>query len=204
MKVTKITVQSAKPHHKEGGQLIYSAIDDMAKIILGKSSDNEIINDLQQLWKNRANRFSHDMSFVALEDNQVLGVITCNPLKQIDRAMTPTVLQIILMNKLKPFLSIISHPKSFYSLVTMDEGNEDEYHISMLATMPNARGKGVGQQLLNFAEQKAKESGFSKLSLTVVQDNDVALKLYQKMGFEIVGEINKKPYYLYQMRKEVK
>ena len=34
------------------------------------------------------------------------------------------------------------------------------------------QGKGVGQQLLNFAEQKAKESGFSKLSLTVVQDND--------------------------------
>ena len=55
--------------------------------------------------------------------------------------MTPTVLQIISMNKLKPFLSIISHPKSFYSLVTMDEGNEDEYHISMLATMPNAREK---------------------------------------------------------------
>lgn len=68
-------------------------------------------------WKNRANRFSHDMSFVALEDNQVLGVITCNPLKQIDRAMTPTVLQIILMNKLKPFLSIISHPKSFIRLL---------------------------------------------------------------------------------------
>lgn len=129
------------------------------------------------------------MSFVALEDNQVLGVITCNPLKQIDRAMTPTVLQIILMNKLKPFLSIISHPKSFYSLVTMDEGNEDEYHISMLATMPNARGKGVGQQLLNFAEQKAKESGFSKLSLTVVQDNDAALKLYQKWDLKLLEKL---------------
>lgn len=81
--MTKITIQSAKPHHNEGGQLIYSAIDDMAKIILGKSSDNEIIDDLQQLWKNRANRFSHDMSFVALEDNQVLGAITCNPLKRL-------------------------------------------------------------------------------------------------------------------------
>ena len=33
------------------------------------------------------------------------------------------------------------------------------------------QGKGVGQQLLNFSK-KAKESGFSKLSLTVVQDND--------------------------------
>ena len=139
------------------------------------------------------------MSFVALEDNQVLGVITCNPLKQIDRAMTPTVLQIILMNKLKPFLSIISHPKSFYSLVTMDEGNEDEYHISMLATMPNAREKGRAT-IIKFST-KAKESGFSKLSLTVVQDND-AIETISKMGFEIVGEINKKPYYLYQMRKE--
>lgn len=81
--MTKITIQSAKPYHNEGGQLIYSAIDDMAKIILGKSSDNEIIDDLQQLWKNRANRFSHDISFVALEDNQVLGAITCNPLKRL-------------------------------------------------------------------------------------------------------------------------
>ena len=90
--------------------------------------------------ENRANRFSHDMSFVALEDNQVLELYV-QSFKKIDRAMTPTVLQIISMNKLKPFLSIISHPKSFYSLVTMDEGNEDEYHISMLATMPNAREK---------------------------------------------------------------
>ena len=88
----------------------------MAKIILGKSSDNEIIGDLQQLWNNRANRFSHDMSFVALDDNQVLGTITCNPLKQIDKAMTPTVLQIISMNKLKPFLSIISHRSPFIHL----------------------------------------------------------------------------------------
>ena len=63
------------------------------------------------------------------------------------------------------------------------------------------QGKRVGQQLLNFAEQKAKESGFSKLSLTVVQDND-SIETISKMGFEIVGEINKKPYYLYQMRKE--
>ena len=59
----------------------------------------------------------------------------------------------------------------------------------MLATMPNARGKGVGQQLLNFAEQKAKESGFSKLSLTVVQDNDVALKLYQKWDLKLLEKL---------------
>ena len=50
------------------------------------------------------------------------------------------------------------------------------------------QGKRVGQQLLNFAEQKAKESGFSKLSLTVVQDND-ALKLYQKWDLKLLEKL---------------
>ena len=84
----------------------------------------------------------------------------------------------------------------------MDEGNKDEFHISMLATLPEARGKGVGTRLLNFAEKKPKE-GFNKLSLTVVKDNDKALNLYKKFGFSIVGEINKSPFYLYQMRKNI-
>ena len=39
----------------------------------------------------------------------------------------------------------------------MDEGNKDEFHISMLATLPEARGKGVGTRLLNFAEKKPKK-----------------------------------------------
>ena len=38
----------------------------------------------------------------------------------------------------------------------MDEGNKDEFHISMLATLPEARGKGVGTRLLNFAEKSPK------------------------------------------------
>ncbi|MBX5317493.1 GNAT family N-acetyltransferase, partial [Staphylococcus caprae] len=70
-------------------------------------------------------------------------------------------------------------------------------------TLPEARGKGVGTRLLNFAEKKAQKEGFNKLSLTVVKDNDKALNLYKKFGFSIVGEINKSPFYLYQMRKNI-
>ena len=29
----------------------------------------------------------------------------------------------------------------------MDEGEKDEFHVSMLATLPKARGKGVGKLL---------------------------------------------------------
>ena len=201
--MSNIQIEAAQPQHKEGGKLTYAAIDDMAEIILGTYKDKAIEANLQQLWENRANRFSHDISYVAIQNNEVLGEITCGPLTEIENRMTPTVFQIITMNKLKPFRSIFKHPKKFYSLVTMNEGKEGDYHISMLATMPNARGKGVAQKLLAFAENKAKEAGYNKISLTVFKDNDKALKLYKKQGFEIIGEINKKPFYLYQMRKNV-
>lgn len=199
-----IQIKPGQAKHQGIGELIYAAIDDMAEIILGHYTDAEIVADLQQLWQNRANRFSYDISYVAVENDKVLGAMTCGPLEKIEKAMVPTVLQILSMNKLAPFKSIMKHPKKFYSMVTMDEGNEDEYHIAMLAIATEARGKGVGQQLLDVAQAKAKEAGFNKISLTVVQDNLPALNLYQKKGFNIVGEINHKPYYLYKMRKILK
>lgn len=134
-----IQIKPGQAKHQGIGELIYAAIDDMAEIILGHYTDAEIVADLQQLWQNRANRFSYDISYVAVENDKVLGAMTCGPLEKIEKAMVPTVLQILSMNKLAPFKSIMKHPKKFYSMVTMDEGNEDEYHIAMLAIVTEAR-----------------------------------------------------------------
>ena len=51
------------------------------------------------------------------------------------------------------------------------------------------QGKRSRTTIIKFFEQKAKESGFSKLSLTVVQDNDVALKLYQKWDLKLLEKL---------------
>ncbi|MBX5320247.1 GNAT family N-acetyltransferase [Staphylococcus caprae] len=201
--MVNIQVVPAHPSNKKGGKLTHFAIDEMAKVILGETSKNRINCQLQKLWKKRGNRFNHDISYVAKEDDRVLGTITCASLVKIEKSMVKTVLEIIKMKKLKALKIIFSNPKKLYSLITMDEGNKDEFHISMLATLPEARGKGVGTRLLNFAEKKAQKEGFNKLSLTVVKDNDKALNLYKKFGFSIVGEINKSPFYLYQMRKNI-
>ena len=66
----------------------------------------------------------------------------------------------------------------------MDEGEKDEFHVSMLATLPKARGKGVGTKLLKFAERLAINDGFDKISLTVVQDNKKALSVYKIRFFD--------------------
>lgn len=50
-----------------------------------------------------------------------------------------------------------------------------------------SRGKGVGTALFAHAEKWAKEVGLQRLELTVIKQNEVAYRLYEKMGFEVEG-----------------
>ena len=199
-----IQIKRAQSSDKEGGKLTHLAIDEMAQVFLGETSNERLNKQLQHLWQKKGNRFSHDISYVAKEEGQVLGAITCTSLVKLEKSMCQTVIEIIKMKKLKSLKIILSNLKKIYALITMDEGEKDEFHVSMLATLPEARGKGVGTKLLKFAERLAINNGFDKLSLTVVQDNKKALSVYKKFGFSIVGEINQSQFYLFKMRKNLK
>ena len=53
--------------------------------------------------------------------------------------------------------------------------------------MPSCRGKGYGDELLSGLLAQAKRDGFRQISLSVEPDNP-ALRLYERHGFEKVGE----------------
>jgi ribosomal-protein-alanine N-acetyltransferase len=63
----------------------------------------------------------------------------------------------------------------------------DEAHISTLAVHPDYRGKGVGENLLIAALKEAVSLGCSIATLEVRASNKIAVSLYQKFDFEIVG-----------------
>ncbi len=48
-------------------------------------------------------------------------------------------------------------------------------------------GQGIGTRLFAMLEDWAREYGIQRLELTVRVDNDRAIRLYEKMGFEIEG-----------------
>jgi len=56
-------------------------------------------------------------------------------------------------------------------------------NIHDLAVVPEWRGKGVGRLLLNAVERKARELGCCKLTLEVLENNRVARRLYEAVGF---------------------
>ncbi|MCE1245410.1 MAG: GNAT family N-acetyltransferase [Firmicutes bacterium] len=59
-------------------------------------------------------------------------------------------------------------------------------HIVM-GILENYRGQGLGKAFMQTAEQWARDTGIRRLELSVVTDNEVAIALYTKTGFEVEG-----------------
>jgi ribosomal protein S18 acetylase RimI-like enzyme len=65
-------------------------------------------------------------------------------------------------------------------------------HIANAAYMvsPAAKGKGVGKKMAEFSIEEARRLGFKSMQFNfVVKSNQVAVKLWQNVGFKIIGEI---------------
>lgn len=56
-----------------------------------------------------------------------------------------------------------------------------------IAVVPSKRGHGIGEQLLTSLIERARESGYDALSLSVEPGNP-ARKLYERHGFEVVDQ----------------
>ncbi|MGO2083114.1 ribosomal protein S18-alanine N-acetyltransferase [Vagococcus sp.] len=66
-------------------------------------------------------------------------------------------------------------------------------HITNIAITPTFQGRGLGTLLLKKAEEYARNNDCISLSLEVKRSNKGAIRLYQRLGFEIKGL--KKEYY---------
>jgi ribosomal-protein-alanine acetyltransferase len=71
------------------------------------------------------------------------------------------------------------------------EENTEYGHIITLNIPPNYRRKHVATKLLNEIQSLLKQRGISECRLEVREDNHAALKLYQTMGYQTVGKLEK-------------
>jgi [ribosomal protein S18]-alanine N-acetyltransferase len=63
----------------------------------------------------------------------------------------------------------------------------DEAHIATIATHPDYRKQGIGEQILIEALKAARAEGAQLAFLEVREGNAAAKKMYQKYGFEVTG-----------------
>lgn len=62
--------------------------------------------------------------------------------------------------------------------------NSQSARLYSLAIAPQAQGRKLGKQLLQHLEQRAFQRSCQFIHLEVRQDNEAALKLYQRMGYQ--------------------
>lgn len=63
-----------------------------------------------------------------------------------------------------------------------------------IASLPEARGKGVGTALIEAAEAAALQRRCTALRLEVRTDNDAAIRLYERLGYHRIGPVVKEFY----------
>jgi len=86
----------------------------------------------------------------------------------------------------------------------LEEIEEDEYYIASIAIYPEFRGLGLGTRLLSEIEQELGKTS-DKIVLDVETHNQRAIKLYQRLGYNIVTpSLRIKNYESFRMRKILK
>jgi ribosomal protein S18 acetylase RimI-like enzyme len=127
---------------------------------------------------------SRDNVFVKTEEDKVCGLILCAPAKdtaKMEKNMAKHAGKLLktvgIRNLIRMWLR--SGLKKYMDNLNRD----DEYYISNLAVFGEHRGKGYGVELLQKAEELARQKGFARLSLAVEFYNEAAKKIYEKFGF---------------------
>ena len=63
----------------------------------------------------------------------------------------------------------------------------DEAHITTIAVDPEQRRQGIAWKLMVELLERAKERGATCATLEVRASNEAAIKLYERLGFEVCG-----------------
>jgi len=65
--------------------------------------------------------------------------------------------------------------------------NNELINITEIHIIPDAQGKGIGSRIISGVVLEAKERG-KKVTLGCFKENDGAVRIYKRLGFQIVGE----------------
>jgi len=170
----EITIRQAQlADATQAAPLIIDAIGDIAKRMTGETEFEKVEEDLIVLFKREDNRHSYLHTYVAELDEKVAGIMVLYAgidAPELDRNLSEWLTK-----------------KGVANSEVDAESLADELYIDTVCIDPLFRGKGIGTKLLQHAEEVAKQKNISKLSLNVETQKEPAIRLYKRLGYEIVS-----------------
>jgi ribosomal protein S18 acetylase RimI-like enzyme len=164
--------------------LIYMTMRQTADYLFGSDNAQQT---LSRLFEMKSNRFSYQFSEVISSSGEIAGLVVSYPGQLLRKLELPTALRVVQAIGISGFFRFV---RQALPLIHFKEAEPDEYYISNIAVLPAQQGHGLGNQMLQLTEKKARQQGYRKISLTVDIENERALSLYCRTGFEVVQTIS--------------
>jgi ribosomal protein S18 acetylase RimI-like enzyme len=77
-------------------------------------------------------------------------------------------------------------PEFIRPMVELEQCVPGSFYINMIATFPQYRNMSIGTKLMGIVDRLANDAACSISSIEVFEQNTGALRLYQRLGYEIV------------------
>jgi len=180
--------------------LMYLAFDDLSHYLFGTRDLQKIAAYFRKLWIDDSDRLSSRYSQVIRNSGKPVALISCSEGDLTTKLILPSFWAFIRIDPGLIFFAL-RHLNYLYSILTVREAFADEYYIFVLAVLPEYQGKGLGSQLIQFAEDTARKKKFKKVSLLVSAQNENAIRFYEKHGFKKVELLNQVPLNNFRMVK---
>jgi ribosomal protein S18 acetylase RimI-like enzyme len=127
-------------------------------------------DDPWEIGRERAARdsggFSYRNSIIAEVDGRIAGALVGYPVPDEPEPVDPA-----------------NTPPMFVPLVELENLATGTWYVNAVAAFPEARGLGVGSELMRWAERRAADLGLRGVSLIVSDANHGARRLYERLGY---------------------
>lgn len=163
-------------------KLLYLTLGPMADYWMGVEAERVAVPVLLRLFGAKENLFSYQFATFAEADGEPAGLELSYPARMMRALEARTLLRYVVTAGPANALRMILRS---YPLQSITEAEPDEYFLAHLGVLPQFEGRGLGRQLLEHAEDRAREGGFRKTTLTVDADNERAMRLYERAGFSV-------------------
>ncbi|HEY5982315.1 MAG TPA: GNAT family N-acetyltransferase [Anaerolineales bacterium] len=170
--------------------LLFLTMQPLTSYWMGVEDERSAIEILARMYRGTRNLFSHQFADLALVDGAPVGLLLAYTAPTMKRLEILTLLHFIRAAGLMAAFRMVWRSLPLQGIVA---AAPDEYFLAHLAVLPEFEGRGIGQQLLHRAEDRAREASARKLTLTVEAENSRAIELYSRFGMSITATINLEP-----------
>ncbi|MCF0072111.1 GNAT family N-acetyltransferase [Dyadobacter sp. CY261] len=153
--------------------LLILGMGHIAGIFAGSENHSDAIPFFRTFFLHQANQYSFKNTFVFEAEEGVVGSIN-----GYDGALLHSLRQ--------PVLDKLREADPTFN--PNDETGPGEFYLDCINVHPDHQGKGIGSQLIESLCKHAGTLGHERAGLIVDMVNPAARRLYERLGFEVIGE----------------